>query len=112
MPMREITLDKFLKREMQNRHLSIAGLARISGIPRQSLYGFLDGARPNIENCRRLAFFLDLSLGTIVEMAYPDVEGKLIDALVSTYLSLTEEGRHVAEDMLFSVQRRLGESNV
>ena len=94
--------------EMQKRGLSIVALARGAGIARQSLHAYLDGARPNVENCRKLAFFLGVSLGTIVSLAYPNVEEKMVDALVEAYLDLPDAGRRVVEDVVFSLQRHMG----
>src|SRR5437764_10861762 len=93
-----LTLDKFLEQEMEKRDMSIVALARGAGIGRQTLHSYLNGARPSLENCRKLAFFLGVSLGKIVSLAYSDAEEKVVNALVEAYLELPDEGRRVAED--------------
>src|SRR5438067_4131 len=102
------SLDKFLTQEMEKRDMSIVTLARGAGIGRQTLHSYLNGARPSLDNCRKLAFFLGVSLGKIVSLAYTNVEEKMINALVEAYLELPDEGRRVAEDVLFSLQRHTG----
>lgn len=109
-PHQTLTLENFLVQEMQKRGLSIVALARGAGIARQSLHAYFDGARPNLENCRKLAFFLGVSVGTIVGLAYPNVEDKIVDSLIEAYLGLPDEGRRVVEDVLFALQRHMGKS--
>lgn len=103
----ETSLEKFLVQEMTRRNISIITLARGAGISRQTLHSYLNGARPSLENCRKLAFFLGISLSQIVCLVYPNSEEKIIDALLGAYLELPDEGRRVAEDVIFSLQRHM-----
>ncbi len=103
-------LETFLTQEMKKRNMSIVAFARAAGIGRQTLHSYLKGSRPTIENCRKLAFYLGISFETIISLAYPDdIEGKVIEAFLSAYLSLPNEGQRIVEDTIFSVQRNLGE---
>jgi transcriptional regulator with XRE-family HTH domain len=104
----ETSLEKFLAQEMTRRNISIITLARGAGISRQTLHSYLNGARPSLENCRKLAFFLGISLSQIVCLVYPNPEEKIIDALLGAYLDLPDEGQRVAEDVIFSLQRHMG----
>lgn len=88
-----------LVQAMQERHLSIVALARGAGIAKQIIHAYLNGARPTLENCRKLAFFLQIPLGEVVRLVYTDVDGKRLDSLVEMYLRLPEYERQVVEGM-------------
>lgn len=95
------TLEAFLVQAMQERHLSIVALARGAGIAKQTIHSYLNGARPTLENCRKLAFFLQVPLGEVVSLVYTDVDGKRLDSLIEIYLRLPEYERQLAEGMIF-----------
>lgn len=101
-------LEKFLEQTMEQRNISIVAFARGAGIGRQTLHSYLNGSRPSLENCRKIAFFLGVSLGKIISMAYPDTDEKIVDGLIGAYLELPDEGRRVAEDVIFALQRHMG----
>ncbi len=95
------TLETFLIQAMQERHLSIIALARGSGIANQTIHAYLNGARPNLENCRKLAFFLKVPLSTIIALVYTDIEGKQLDYLIEVYLRLPKKEKNLVEGILF-----------
>lgn len=95
------TLEAFLVQAMQERHLSIVALARGAGIAKQTIHAYLNGARPTLENCRKLAFFLQVPLGEIVGLVYTDVDSKRLDSLIEIYLRLPEYERQLSEGMMF-----------
>ena|SRR5258708_2935966 len=97
----EKTLEAFLVQAMQERHLSIVALARGAGIAKQTIHAYLNGARPTLENCRKLAFFLKVPLGEVINLVYPDVDGKRLDSLIETYLRLPEYERQLSEGIMF-----------
>lgn len=97
----EKTLEAFLVGAMQERHLSIVALARGAGIAKQTIHAYLNGARPTLENCRKLAFFLQVPLGEVVSLVYSDVDNKRLDSLIELYLRLPEYERQLSEGMMF-----------
>src|SRR5437762_778968 len=92
------TLGAFLKQVMQERDLSITALARGAGLSTQSLHVYLNGARPNLESCRKLSFFLGVALSKIIGLVHPDVEEKRLESLIELYLELPEEEKMLLED--------------
>jgi len=107
------TLEAFLVQAMQERRLSIVALARGAGIAKQTIHGYLNGARPTLENCRKLAFFLGVPPGQIIGLVYQDVDGKRLDSLIELYLRLPEYERQLLEGILFwlaqNCQRRVSD---
>ncbi len=95
-----MSLADFLVQAMQERNLSITALARSAGLTPQTLHSYLNGARPNLESCRKLAFFLGVPVGKLIGMAYKDVDGKRLQSLIEVYLDLPENQKHTAEDMM------------
>lgn len=96
-----MTLPDFLVEAMEKRNLSITALARSAGLTPQTLHSYLNGARPNLESCRKLAFFLGEPVGKLIGIAYrKDVDGKRLQSLIETYLELPELQKHTAEDMM------------
>ncbi|HEU5374072.1 MAG TPA: helix-turn-helix transcriptional regulator [Ktedonobacteraceae bacterium] len=93
----EKTLEAFLIQAMRELQLSIVALARGAGIAKQTIHAYLNGTRPTLENCRKLAFFL----GEVIGLVYPDVESKRLDSLVETYLRLPEYERQLSEGIMF-----------
>jgi transcriptional regulator with XRE-family HTH domain len=100
------TLEEFLVRMMNERHLSITALARASGITPQTIHAYLNGARPSLEVCRKMSFFLGVSLGKIISLAYQDVEGKRLDSLIEVYLELPEEEKLLLEDFVVLLSKK------
>ena len=94
------SLAVFLVQAMQERNLSITALARSSGLTPQTLHSYLNGARPNLESCRKLAFFLGAPVGELIGLAYEDVNGRRLQSLIEVYLELPENQKHTAEDMM------------
>jgi transcriptional regulator with XRE-family HTH domain len=97
----EKTLEMFLVQAMQERHLSIVALARGAGVAKQTIHAYLNGARPTLENCRKLAFFLKVPLGEVISLVYPNVESKRLDSLIEMYLRLPEHERQLSEGIMF-----------
>lgn len=105
------SLETFLVQAMQERRLSITALARGAGIAKQTIHAYLNGARPTLENCRKLSFFLGVPLGNIISLVYSDIDGKRLDSLIELYLQLPEEERHLSEGIMFLLSQnaqRLG----
>ena len=95
------TLADFLVQAMHIRNLSITALARSAGLTPQTLHSYLNGTRPNLESCRKLAFFLGEPVSMLIGLAYKkDVEGKRLQSLIETYLALPDTQKHTAEDMM------------
>src|SRR5450631_59005 len=95
------TLSEFLVQAMHTRNLSITALARSSGLTPQTLHSYLNGTRPNLESCRKLAFFLGEPVSVLIGLAYKkDVDGKRLQSLIETYLELPDTQKQTAEDMM------------
>ncbi len=106
----EKTFETFLIQAMHERQLSIVALARGAGMAKQTIHAYLNGARPTLENCRKLAFFLKVPLGEVISLVYPDVDSKRLDSLLEIYLRLPEYERQLSEGIMFwlaqNVQRQ------
>lgn len=102
-----VTLEVFLTEVMQKRNLSITALARGAGISTVTIRSYLNGGRPSIDNCRKLSFYLGVSLGNIISLSYPDVEEKQVVSLIEIYLDLPDRDRRVLEDLALVLHRHL-----
>jgi transcriptional regulator with XRE-family HTH domain len=106
------TLADFLVQAMQTRNLSITALARSCGLTPQTLHSYLNGTRPNLESCRKLAFFLGEPVSVLIALAHKkDVEGKRLQSLIETYLELPDVQRQTAEDMMQILLREARRTN-
>jgi len=106
------TLADFLVQAMRARNLSITALARSSGLTTQTLHSYLNGTRPNLESCRKLAFFLGEPVSLLIGLAYKkDVEGKRLQSLIETYLSLPDVQKQTAEDIMQVLLREAKRTN-
>jgi transcriptional regulator with XRE-family HTH domain len=95
------TFEEFLVQALNERRLSITALARGSRLSKQAIHSYLNGARPTLESCRKLAFFLGVPLGEIISLVHRDVDGKQLQSLIELYLELPKEERHLAEGFMF-----------
>jgi|GEM_PF-1758841 len=95
------TFEDFLIQAMNERRLSITALARGARLSKQTVHSYLNGARPTLESCRKLAFFLGVPLGEVIGLVYRDVDGKQLQSLIELYLGLPNEERHLAEGFMF-----------
>lgn len=103
------TLEAFLVRTMQERHMSITALARGAGIATQTIHAYLNGSRPTLENCRKLSFFLGVPLGDIIGLVYKDVDGKRLDSLIELYIQLPDQEQHLLEGITFLLLQNVKE---
>ena len=111
-----MTLAEFLVQAMEARNLSITALARSAGLTPQTLHSYLNGTRPNLESCRKLAFFLNEPLSLVIALAYrKEVDARRLQSLIETYMALPEPQKHTAEDimqvLLRESQRSTGHSS-
>jgi transcriptional regulator with XRE-family HTH domain len=106
------TLAVFLVQAMHTRNLSITALARSCGLTPQTLHSYLNGTRPNLESCRKLAFFLGEPVSLLIGLAYRnDVEGKRLQSLIETYLDLPDVQKQTAEDIMQVLLREAKRTN-
>jgi transcriptional regulator with XRE-family HTH domain len=95
------TLSEFLVQAMHARNLSITALARSAGLTPQTLHSYLNGTRPNLESCRKIAFFLGEPVSVLIGLAYKkDVDGKRLQSLIEMYLELPDMQKQTAEDVM------------
>ncbi len=99
-PKQPTTLEEFLVQAMLERNMSMAALARAAGLSKQAVFTYLNGARPTLESCRKLAFYLGEPIGKIISLAYKDVDARRLQSLIETYLELPDMQKHTAEDMM------------
>jgi transcriptional regulator with XRE-family HTH domain len=94
------SLEAYLSEVIEKRGMSMTGLARAAGLSKQSLHNYLNGSRPTLDSCRKLAFYLNDPWSKIIALAYKDVDEKRLQSLIEMYLLLTDSSRHTAEDIL------------
>lgn len=62
-----ITFSKNLRRELRVRGLSVAELAKRSGVPAKTIYGWTSGQRPrNVEQVKMVADVLEITLDELL----------------------------------------------
>ena len=93
-------LEEFLVQAMKERDMSMAALARAAGLSKQAVFTYMNGARPTLESCRKLAFYLNEPISKIISLSYKDVDSRRLQSLIETYLELPEMQKHTAEDMM------------
>jgi transcriptional regulator with XRE-family HTH domain len=86
--------------------MSMTALARAAGLSKQSLHNYLNGTRPTLESCRKLAFYLNEPWSKIIGLAYKDVDGMRLQSLIEMYLELPDNVRHTAEDLMQVLARQ------
>lgn len=101
-------LSAYLRQIMKERHLSVTTLARGTGVSLQTMKTYLGGQRPSLDNCRKIAMFLDVPLAKIISLVHPDVEEKRLRSLLELYLDLPEEQRHLTESLVFTIHKQFG----
>ncbi len=101
-----LTLEEFLLQVMEERDLSMTALARAAGLSKQAVFTYVNGARPTLESCRKLAFYLGEPMGKIVSLSYKDVDAKRLQSLIEVYLELPESQKHIAEDIMQVLSRQ------
>lgn len=94
------TLEEFLVAAMKERGMSMAALARAAGLSKQAVFTYMNGSRPTLESCRKLAFYLGEPIGKIVSLAYKDVDNRRLQSLIEVYLELPDNQKQTAEDMM------------
>ena len=55
-------LSKILKQLLTKRGITVASLARKTGVPKTNIQGWLEGSSPNIEQLDKVAQFLDVEI--------------------------------------------------
>lgn len=94
------SLEAYLSEVIEKRGMSMTGLARAAGLSKQSLHNYLNGSRPTLASCRKLAFYLNDPWSKIIALAYKDVDEQRLQSLIEMYLLLSDNARHTAEDVL------------
>ena len=102
------SLEAYLWKTIEERDVSMTALAKAAGLSKQSLHNYLNGTRPTLESCRKLAFYLNEPWSKIISMAYRDVDDARLQSLIEMYLSLPDNERHTAEDILQVLARQAG----
>lgn len=103
-----VTLADFLIQVMKERRFSRTTLAQGIGVSTPTLNSYLGGQRPSLDNCRKIAMFLDVPLAKIISLVHPDVEEKRLRSLLELYLDLPEEQRHLTESLVFTIHKQFG----
>ena len=88
-----------LAEAMQKRGVSIAKLAGGTGLSRQTIHMYLNGGRPTLENCLKLAAYLNVSWRYFFKSLYPNTELVRSIALTQIYSALPEKERRILERM-------------
>src|SRR5437764_13157308 len=89
----EILFKDVLAEAMQKRGVSISKLAGGTGLSRQTIHMYLNGGRPTLENCLKLAAYLNVSWRYFFKSLYPDIELVRSIALTQIYSTLPEKVR-------------------
>jgi transcriptional regulator with XRE-family HTH domain len=100
------SLEAYLWKVIEERGVSMTALAKAAGLSKQSLHNYLNGTRPTLESCRKLAFYLNEPWTKIISMAYRDIDNARLESLIEMYLALPDNLRHTAEDILQVLARQ------
>ena len=97
---KEGKLAALLYSVMAERNISIQALASVVGVQRQTCYAWLhEHQQPKLVTLRRLSTVLNIPLAELVAASYEDIEGTRLEALVETYLNLSDDRRRMLEDI-------------